>query len=72
MVLGMGIVMGFLVLLIGAMRLMSRVAARFGAAAPAPLPRAAPAAPAVGAHSPDAALIAAIGAAIARFRQDHS
>lgn len=65
MLLGMGIVFGFLVLLVVMLKLMSRLAARFPDA-PAPTPAPVSAAPEPGAT--DATLIAVVSAAVTRYR----
>jgi oxaloacetate decarboxylase gamma subunit len=69
MVLGMGIVFVFLAVLIVAMQGMSRLAARLQ---PEPPPQAvrAPVHVSTG-HAPNARLIAAISAAISRYRASH-
>jgi len=68
MVLGMGIVFSFLVLLVFVMRGMSRLAAALTPSPDiAPTPTAVSSAP----GEPDQAVVAAITAAVERFRRDH-
>lgn len=68
MAVGMGIVFTFLLLLVGVLRVMSVAVLRF-----APKEAPAPAEPPTSAHGPgsDAAPVAAIAAAVARYRRDH-
>ena len=69
MLLGMGIVFGFLVLLVFVMKAMSRFAA---ALAPEPDIAPSPATVSSAPGTPDADTVAAITAAVHRFRRDRS
>jgi oxaloacetate decarboxylase gamma subunit len=66
LLLGMGIVFGFLILLVFMLRAMSGLAARFGPEESAP-----PVLPAVESTTDDGALIAAISIAVDRYRASH-
>jgi oxaloacetate decarboxylase gamma subunit len=66
LLLGMGIVFGFLILLVFMLRAMSGLAARFEPEESAP-----PVLPAVESTTDDGALIAAISIAVARYRASH-
>ena len=65
---GMGIVFGFLLLLVGALNLMARLVRRF-AAEPTPM---ALAEGATGAPTDESAVVAAIAAAVALYRSRHA
>ena len=67
LVMGMGIVYGFLLLLVGILRLMSATVRRL---APLETPTAAPVASPLPAGEPED-LLAVISAAVARYRQSH-
>lgn len=70
MLLGMGIVFFFLIVLIGSLKVMSAFASQFDVAAPTP--RQTNTVTNTVRSVPDAAHIAAIGAAVARFRAAHN
>ncbi len=72
MVLGMGIVLSFLVLLIGAMKLVSWLVATVAGDEPAETAPAFSAAPRAPGTRPDAALIAVLSAAVRKYRQGRS
>lgn len=68
MLLGMGFVFAFLVLLIGAIRVMSNLIGQLAPAAPQPAPARPHRVPPAPAQQPDAELLAAIQAAIHQHR----
>jgi oxaloacetate decarboxylase gamma subunit len=69
MIVGMGFVFVFLTILVCATSLMSKLVLKY-APEPAPIAKAAPAAPVNASHE-DAQLLAVLSAAVAKYRSDH-